>query len=51
MQNELKRITPAQIKGKAFRAVAVVEDKNKISIFFDDGTFTIEHKSKLFFHH
>jgi hypothetical protein len=51
MQNELKQVTPAQIKDKAFKAVTVVEDKNKILIFFDDGTFTIEHKSKLSFHH
>lgn len=51
MQNELKQVAPAQIKGKAFRAVTVVEDKNKILVFFDDGTFTIEHKSKLSFHH
>jgi hypothetical protein len=51
MQNELKQVTLAQIKGKAFKAVTVVEDKNKILIFLNNGTCIVERKSKLSFHH
>jgi predicted AAA+ superfamily ATPase len=45
MQNELRQVTPAQIKGKTFKAITVVENKNKILVFFDDGSFLVENRS------
>lgn len=39
------RRSTAQIKGKTFKAITIVEDENKILIFFDDGSFLVENRS------
>jgi hypothetical protein len=44
MQNELRQVTPAQIKGGTFKAITVIEDKNRILVFFDDGSFLVENR-------
>lgn len=44
LKRELKQVTTAQIKGKTFKTAVIVEDENKILIFFDDGSFLVENR-------
>lgn len=45
MQKELRQVTAEQIRGRKFKAIATVEDKSKILIFLDDGTFITEDRN------